>query len=233
MSFLRNIPTMVGHFLDLVYPPLCFSCNEILLPAEQIICAQCKLDLPVLENPLVIERIKNRLSDISPPYLCCFLYYKRGNMTQQLLYSFKYQGYEAVGLSLGRWFGGFMLKTIDISNIDLIVPIPLHKSKLKKRGFNQSAIIAKGISEMTGIPVQLDIVKRISKNKSQTKKSRFSRMMNVKEIFRVRNSPAIENKHVLLVDDVITTGSTIASCATVLLNAGAGSVSIASLAAAQ
>lgn len=233
MTYTGKIKRAFIHFLDLIYPPLCCSCKDLLLHKEVIICTQCKLDLPVLDNPVVMQRIRDRLMDINPRFLSCYLYYKKGNITQKLLHQFKYQGNEQLGLILGRWLGEHLASEVDTSQVDLIVPVPLHRSKLKKRGFNQSAVIAKAISEMTNLPCRKNAIARLSTNKSQTKKTRLNRMMDVRDIFEVHDPEILKGKHVLLVDDVITTGSTIASCATKILEAGADKVSLASLAAAQ
>jgi len=149
-----------------------------------------------------------------------------------LLYSFKYNGDVEVGEFLGRWFAGNILSKRVINDIDLIVPVPLHKNKKRERGFNQSEILARTLGSELNIQFKDPLI-RVDKTRTQTKKSKTERIFNVKDIFDVNDKASIKNKHILLLDDVITTGSTISSCALILLKNGAERVSVASLAMAR
>lgn len=232
--FLRQkLSGALRSFLALVYPNLCFGCDELLDEGEQLICTRCRMDLPVITNPETLERIHEKLADIDPGFVRAFLYFEKGNITQRLLHAFKYEGYERLGRALGQWYGEALKKDAGVSNVDMVVPVPLHVMKKMKRGFNQSNILAHEIADTLALPCRPGMIKRVTTTESQTRKSRFSRMMNVKQIFRISDARGLENAHVLLVDDVVTTGSTLAACAAVLKGAGARKVSVAALAAAK
>ena len=220
------------NFIDLIYPRLCSNCQDQLSESEKILCASCKSSLPILDYTSQHEIISSKFFDVNPKYSFCYLFYNKGNITQKLLYSFKYNGQIQVGEKLGRWFAHQISDYINTSEIDLITPVPLHRSKKRKRGFNQSEILALMLSEELNIKMT-NALKRLTSTSSQTKKSRVDRIFNVKDIFEVKNSKNIEGKHILIIDDVITTGSTIASCATTLLENGARAISVASLAIAR
>jgi len=218
--------------LDLIYPRLCYGCQSHLSETEYILCVYCKSSLPIIEYDKLYDSFISKFIDINPKYIFCFLLYNKGNITQKLLYSFKYNGDVEVGEFLGRWFAGNILSKRVINDIDLIVPVPLHKNKKRERGFNQSEILARTLGSELNIQFKDPLI-RVDKTRTQTKKSKTERIFNVKDIFDVNDKASIKNKHILLLDDVITTGSTISSCALILLKNGAERVSVASLAMAR
>ncbi|MCB0494601.1 MAG: ComF family protein [Cyclobacteriaceae bacterium] len=160
-----------------------------------------------------------------------FLFFKRKGITQKLLHEIKYNGNQKLAIDLGKTFGENCVKERLFQSIDLIIPVPLHKSKYRLRGYNQSELIAMGMADKLGAELDTAAVVRSVKTSTQTKKSRSERWKNVSEIFKA-NTNRLKGRHVLVVDDVVTTGATLESCAQSILDAGALDVSIACLALA-
>jgi len=161
-----------------------------------------------------------------------FLHFQKGGRLQNIIHNMKYKNIKEIGTFLGKLYG-YELKNIPNSNVDLIIPVPLHKSKLRKRGYNQSEYIARGISEVLNLPVNTNSIERYIASDSQTRKSRFERWENVKNVFKIVEPQSFIGKHVLLVDDVITTGATLEACARAILEIPGTKVSIATLAFAM
>jgi ComF family protein len=159
-----------------------------------------------------------------------FSYFNKGSRIRNLIHNLKYKGITEVGYELGKIYGLSLNSSDFMKDIDMIIPVPLHPAKERIRGFNQSEIISRGIADVTLLSVANKIVERISVSATQTKRSRYERWTNVEGIFSVKDPRMIEGKHVLLVDDVITTGSTIESCANELLKTDGVKVSVVALA---
>lgn len=160
-----------------------------------------------------------------------FLHFQKGNITQTLLHALKYKGRQDVGERLGQLFGN-ELSEAGYTGPEFIVPLPLHEARLRVRGYNQCDSMARGLKKALGIPIGHHMVERVLSNSTQTNKSRFDRWLNVERIFTVPQPNKIAGKHILLIDDVITTGSTLEACGHCMLDAGARAVSIATLASA-
>jgi len=161
-----------------------------------------------------------------------FLFFSKGNTVQHLMHCLKYKNNKEVGIILGKVYGYELKKTEIYSSVDKIIPVPLHPKKLKLRGYNQSEMISKGLSESMGIPVETEVLIKNTATDSQTHKTRFNRWENVSEVFALQNTEKVENQHLLLVDDVVTTGATIESCTGLLLTIKNVRVSLATLACA-
>lgn len=159
-----------------------------------------------------------------------FTYYNKGSRIRKLIHNLKYKGIKEIGYELGRIYGLSLKSSGFTEDIDLIIPVPLHPSKERLRGFNQSEIISQGIADVTGLAVDTDSLARITISATQTKRSRYERWTNVESIFKVTDPQLITGRHILLVDDVITTGSTIESCANELLKIEGVRVSVAAIA---
>jgi len=159
-----------------------------------------------------------------------FSYYNKGSRIRNLIHNLKYRGIKEIGYELGRIYGALLKSSGFTDDIDIIIPVPLHLSKMQKRGFNQCDLISEGLAIVTGLPVSKGSLARISISATQTKRSRYDRWTNVEGIFEVTDPECIRNKHILLVDDVITTGSTIESCANELLKVEGVKVSVVALA---
>ncbi len=226
--------TLIASLGQILFPNLCVCCYEYLSQQEESICDLCLFTLPIFElgyqkdNPLA-RKFWGRLNvEIAFAHLV----YKSTTNVKQLLNELKYNGNITLGIEMGKWLGDALLKSKQFTKIDYIIPIPLHPTRQKFRGYNQSELLGQGVSQVMNIPMLTDIVARERYNKTQTKKRRYERYINSQELFRVRIPEQIEGKHILLLDDVITTGSTMESCGEVLLDVNNLTLSLASLAVA-
>ena len=161
------------------------------------------------------------------------LYFRKGAKVQNLIHNLKYNGRTDVGVLLGNMLGERLKASVLYESVDLIVPVPLHRKKYKQRGYNQCTFIAERMAEKMEIAFSEEILLRNHATESQTKKSRYNRYENMQDVFKVNDQARIVGKHILLVDDVITTGATLEACANELLSSGAAKVSIAALAFAE
>lgn len=227
MSILRDLKT-------LVLPPLCPICGAPMHEGEGELCVLCRVTAPLTSfyeqaaNPL-----SDRLRDQFPfRHACALLWFIPGSPWQKAIHSFKYRARYRTAYLLGRWLGREMLQGGLYGSVDVVVPVPLHPLRLLRRGYNQSEYIARGISKELSIPVYPRALKRLRNNPSQTTRRDEQRWENVDRLFAVRRD--LSGKHILLVDDVVTTGSTLISCAETLdRNLTDVRISIAALAASQ
>lgn len=224
-SFLNNV-------LHLLYPNLCVSCNKNLIENERYLCLGCQFVLPETNNHLNKENEVEKTLWGRIPFerAFSFLFFNQQGMTQKLLHELKYKGNEELATFLGEIYAQRIKKTVENHRIDAIAAIPLHSSRLKKRGYNQSLAFANGISNLLEIENLSSALVRTKATDTQTKKSRTERWENVSSIFEVADARLLENKHILLVDDVITTGATIESCAKEIIKSSNCTISIASIA---
>lgn len=223
---------LLQSFLALFYPNLCAGCSKILSSPEEVICINCWSDLP--KSFQYKDKANHTAKLFWGRYplenaFSTFLYYK-GNSLQNMVYDLKYRGNQKIGELLGKEIG----KEVLLSNIriDLVIPVPLHPAKLQKRGYNQALSIAKGIQQILSCELDTSSLIRQVNTDSQTRKSKFDRWENVKEIFKLENKLQLEGKHILLVDDVITTGSTIEGCCHTLGQASGVRISVVAIASA-
>ena len=202
-----------------------------LMFGEKIICTECLIHLPrsnyhrFEDNPVA----KVFWGRIQIDNATAFYVFEKGSKYQKLIHKMKYKGQKEIGFELGKMFGEDLNSTT-FQSIDKIIPVPLHPRKLKKRGFNQAELIARGLAESMNKPVEVKSLNRVVANPTQTRKTRIERWENVSGIFKVHDPESIENKHVLLVDDVLTTGSTLEACANAFTGIPGTIVSIAVLA---
>jgi len=222
----------IEDLLSLVFPEICNACGKPLYKHESIICNYCKVKLPYTNFHLQTENPIEKIfwGRVPIEKAGAFLYFHKGNRVQQLMHRFKYNGKKEIGELIGSIYGFELNKNNFLHNINLIVPVPLHPEKQKKRGYNQSESFAIGISKTTKIPCNIQVLVRAVASSTQTKKNRFERWQNVETIFQVNNIDQIQNKHILLVDDVITTGATVEACALNLLKSANCKVSFLALA---
>lgn len=203
---------------DLFLPRLCAVCDRRLCTEEAAICASCLKDMPRTnyhlkkQNPCE-ELFYGRIPQSSLGRATAWFHYERESPYKQILWHLKYGGQAETGRTAGRIMSKELLRDAFFEGIDLIIPVPLAEKKRRQRGYNQSHFIAKGISEITGLPVITDCLRRITSNESQTHKNRVERHLNVEGIFEAANGHLLEGKHVLLVDDVMTSGATLLACA--------------------
>ncbi len=229
-----NTSGMFDAFLSLFFPSICLSCSKSLLNGEDCICTYCRYHLPQTiyhlekENPL----IQHFWGKVPIHSAAAYYFFQKGEKVQHLLHQLKYQGRKEIGVKLGEIYGFDLKQSTLFNTVDLVIPVPLYLKKEKKRGYNQSTTFAQGLSKSMGITTDTDTLARVKHSETQTKKNRFSRWENVHEIFVIREGIHLENKHVLLVDDVITTGATIEACAQELNKIKNIKISIASIACA-
>lgn len=223
----------VNALFHLVYPENCIYCGLSLGVHESILCSRCEFRLPFTgfhqqaDNPVEVL-FWGRTELVSATSL---LYFQKGEMVQQLIHKLKYHRRGHIGVYLGYLLGQQLKKSDRFNQIGKVLPVPLHPEKIKLRGYNQSAMIARGVARAMDIKMDFSSLLRTEHSKTQTKKSRYERWENVSKIFELSPSyNSLENNHVLLVDDVITTGSTIEACVNTLNQISDIRVSVASLA---
>lgn len=204
----------------LFFPSICYACGAALYEDIEHICLQCRYEIPrahpyaINENP--VDKLFWGRFDFERAM--SFIKFQKGGKVQSLIHNFKYKGRKKIGISLGKWAASELKEHGFFDGIDMIIPLPIHKKKLKIRGYNQSFYIAEGISTITQIPIHPKLIFKKINTESQTKKKRFKRWENVKASFQLnqKNSQKASDLHLLLVDDVVTTGATIEACAKVL-----------------
>jgi ComF family protein len=219
-------------FISLLFPRLCYGCGNHLLRNEKIICTECFVLIPRTNYHLKKDNPVAQLfwGRCMIEKAASFSYYTKDSRIRKLIHNLKYKGIREIGLELGKIYALSLKASGFLEGIDLIIPVPLHPSKKKKRGFNQSEYISAGISEISGVPLDTFALIRCKSSDTQTKKSRYTRWTNVEGIFRVMDQERLKGCNVLLVDDVITTGSTLEACATEILKIENAKVSVVSLA---
>jgi ComF family protein len=229
MKVAENI---IHSFSHLFFPHNCVGCGSDLVDMEQLLCLQCLDELPFIhfslhDNNPVEKIFRGR---ISVEHAMSLLYFTKDAALQQVLHQFKYRGKKEIGLFFGRMMGNALGQSGYFNAIDGLVPLPLFASREKKRGYIQATVLCEGIAEITGIPVLKHAIIRTSATETQTHKNRIRRWQNMEGKFELLDIASLQNKHVLLIDDVVTTGATLESCAAELLHAPGVRVSIATLA---
>lgn len=217
--------------LNLLFPKVCVGCKEQLVKGEDVLCMNCVHALPMAAfHKTGSEFLKDKFyGRFLVENATAIIHFQKRGLTQELLHSLKYRGRKEISYFFGKWLGAELSEIDAYKNIEMVVPVPLHKQKLKKRGFNQVEGFGKELALALNIPYRDDILIKISKSGSQVFKTRVLRF-EAEEEFSVQNLGDIKNKHLLLVDDIITTGATLEKCALQLLKAENVSISIATIA---
>ncbi|MFI5172413.1 MAG: ComF family protein [Chitinophagales bacterium] len=220
---------------DIIYPDLCLACSEPLKRHEKVLCIKCQLELPKTDHVEYVENpvAKKFWGKVQIEYAMALYHFHKSSRIQQLMHELKYKGRKDVGTRLGNLLGFHVKQYKLFTTVDYITSVPLHKDKQIKRGYNQSSIIGEGLSEILLKPFNGNLLRRKLFTETQTKKSRIERWDNVKDIFEIANAAMIANKHILIVDDVITTGSTLEACAVEIKKIEGSMVSIAAIAHAE
>ena len=220
--------------IHLFYPHLCIGCGSDLLPTHELLCFECIDELPhtgyesIQGNP--IEKIFYGRIPVATAH--AGFYFAKGALIQQLIHELKYRGNKDIGPYLGRLMGERMLPGGRFGDIDYLIPLPLAEEKEFRRGFNQAELICTGLSDSMNIPVLRKNITRIRYTETQTKKHRAERWENVSGSFFVTDPGILTGKHIMLVDDVITTGATFEACAAAVSASADTRISIAALAVA-
>ncbi len=229
---MKLIQHTVDDLLHLFFPHVCVGCGTDAIGKSAVLCVRCLHRLPVTnfhqhaENP--VEKIfRGRIPVFAAS---SFLYFSKDSLVQRLLHQLKYKGNKELGRVLGRMMGAVLNESPHIGAIDLLVPLPLHPAKEKKRGYNQALVLCEGMAEAMGVPVCAEAVGKALQTESQTHKNRIDRWQNMEGRFILKDPSVLRGKHVLLVDDVVTTGATLEACGSELWHGGIDSLSIATLA---
>lgn len=225
MQFLKDI-------IGLFYVNLCVSCHKPLVTNESVLCTLCKHDLPVIDF-LNEEKSKVKATfsgRIPVKEAVSFLLFREGGITQKLIHELKYKDKQEIGNLLGCWFGQQLKDNEMFTNVDYIVPVPLHSKRKTERGYNQITTFGQALSNELKLAYKPNILQRISSTKTQTVKQRFERFSNTNTQFLLTDTTIFKNKHVLLIDDVITTGATLEACCNELLKTKNIVISIATIA---
>ena len=220
------------RLLDLISPRLCVVCGQRLTVSEEIICSKCNFHLPrtgFQQDPYENEMAKLFWHQIPIERATALFYYEAHSETANILYELKYKNRPDIGEVVGRLVAKELQPSGFFDGIDGIVPIPLAKKRQRQRGYNQSQEIACGISEITNLPIYNKAVRRNVFEGSQTNKGRWERNENVEKVFEMTDETAIRGKHLLIIDDVVTTGATVIACAKELCKAGNVKVSVLAL----
>jgi ComF family protein len=222
-------------FLGLLYPNLCNGCRKPIYFGESIICTSCLFDIPYTDDYLHAEsRVAKQLwARIQFEEAMALLIFTKGSRVQSLLHQLKYRGRKDLGHLLGTMIADKLVLSQQFKEIHLIIPVPIHRLKLIQRGYNQSLCIAEGIASVLHCQVNTTALLKVRETATQTHKGRLSRNENMENVFEVAKPLELIGKHVLLVDDVITTGATIEACGIELWKAGISNLSIASVAFAD
>ena len=225
MKYLYNL-------LHLFFPKICITCNTQLLISEKLICTPCRHDLPIIcYKDLKNNKIKNAfLGRIPIEKAISFLFYRKEGKAKKIIHSLKYKGNQEVGHFIGEWFGNMLKESNEFKTIDHIVPVPLHNKKLKQRGYNQLTTFGKTLSKQLNSNYKPNVLIRTSASKTQTFKQRVERFSNSDTKFNLRDLDLFKNKHILLIDDVITTGATLEACCKELLRVENIKISIVTMA---
>jgi len=228
---MMRVKEIKDALLQLVFPHICSGCGNDLLNNESSLCLHCISSLPETNfamhanNPA--EKIfwgRLPIAAASAQY-----YFTKESLIQHLMHQFKYRGNQDLGMQLGRLMGQALSQTSRFNYLDGLVPLPLFSAKERKRGFNQAAVLCEGISEILKIPVLKNVIIRTQHTETQTQKGRIERWENIEGKFQLINNKLINNKHILLIDDVITTGATLEACGHELVKGENVTLSIATL----
>jgi ComF family protein len=224
--------SLLDDFISLLFPNICACCGNSLWKHEEIICTYCDFHLPKTNFHLEQDNPASRTfwGRARIESATAYYYFNKGNKVQRLIHLLKYKGRKDIGIFLGEKQGLLLKNSPLFTTVEVIIPVPLHKKKLMKRGYNQSEQFAVGLGKSMNLPVNPYILSRQKYTETQTKKSRFGRWQNVSEMFALENSILLEGKHILLVDDVITTGATLESCIKTLSAIPGIKISVAAIA---
>lgn len=224
------------RLLDLISPRLCVICGHRLSVTEEVICSKCNLHLPrTFFQQAPYENVMAKLfwGQIPVERAAALFYFEAHAETANIIYELKYRNHPEIGEVMGRMMARELQSTGFFDGIDAIVPVPLAKKRQRQRGYNQSVEIARGVSAVTGLPIYNKVVRRTVFEGSQTNKGRWERNENVEKVFELADDDNIDGKHLLIIDDVVTTGATVIACAKELVRAGDVKVSVLALGLAK
>lgn len=220
--------------INLFFPHCCIVCGTPLIQGEEFLCTRCNINLPRTNYHLLPENPIEKMfwGKVDLVHASSYVFYHRGSELRKIVRRMKYTGQKEVGQAMGRFMASELFTSGFFEGIDILIPVPLHPKKLKKRGYNQSEWLAKGIAVITGLPILSSAVARVKNVETQTHKTPFERWENVENIFVLQHPEEIKGKHLLLIDDVLTTGATVLSCMYALSEAEDIKISLLTMAVA-
>ncbi len=217
---------------SVLFPRLCFGCNVRLYRGEQFLCTFCRNQVPLTEYSFneenAVDRIFYGRTDVKKA--SAFLYFSEKGIVQNLIHKLRYEKQEEIGRFIGDWYGCEIAEKSDLQNVDYVVPVPLHKKKLKKRGYNQVSLFASSLAHHLQAGYLPGVLIKTAHTRTQTRKQRISRSEITDDLFLLTDKQILNGKHILLVDDVITTGATIEACARAIHQSQSVQLSVASMA---
>jgi ComF family protein len=223
---------MFENLINVLFPKVCLGCNSHLLSNENVICTFCRHEIPLTNHHLNPENeaIKKFYGKIPVEFATTLVYFHKKGIVQEMIHNLKYRGHEEIGTVLGEWQAE-QLKTLPVLNaFNEIIPVPLHKKRLKERGYNQVSSFGLALSKKLKINYNPNILSRSVYSKTQVKKNLLNRTEVLEHIFEVNFSEKDHNKHFLLIDDVLTTGSTLEACGRELLKIPGAKISVVCMA---
>lgn len=226
---------MLQHLLNLFFPKSCAGCYTILLSDEKVICTQCRHEIPLTNQHLIVDNeiMQKFYGRIPLEFGAALLYFHKKGIVQEMIHLLKYKGHEEISELVGNWYGAILKEVELMKEVDFIIPVPLHKKRLKERGYNQVEGFGKSLSAILDIPYDDQLLFRKLHTKTQTKKDLLGRADVIATVFDVAASQEHQNKHFLLIDDVITTGSTLEACSKALLKIPGAKISVVCMAMAH
>ncbi len=226
---------MFQSVLNLFFPKACAGCNSILLSDEKVICTSCRHEIPLTNHHKTLnnEVFNKFYGRIDLEFAAAMFYFHKKGIVQEMIHKLKYKGHQEIGQLIGDWYAEELKSITEIKSVDYIIPVPLHKKRLKERGYNQITTFGKTLSTNLNIPFNDSILVRNVYSKTQTKKTFLGRSEVIESVFGVSFDESHHNKHFLLIDDVITTGSTLEACCRELIKIPGAKVSIVCMAMTQ
>lgn len=226
---------MVKNLLNLFFPKICEACNNVLKDNELVICLKCRHELPItnfhFDNPEAVKKVLyGRVQLVNATAL---LHFSKKGLVQQLLHNLKYRGHENISEFFGNWLGAELKAIDDYRSIDVVIPVPLHPSKMRNRGYNQVTKFASSLAKELDVSFNDEVLVKTRNTKTQVFKNRLKRWTDDRGLFRITEDQSLKGKHILLVDDIITTGATVEACAAVLLKIEKIKISLATMAIAD
>lgn len=226
---------MWHHLLNLFFPKSCVGCQSFLLSEEKVICTQCRHEVPLTNHHKITDNeiFQKFYGRIPLEYGSALFYFHKKGIVQEMMHQLKYKGQEEIGAVIGNWYSGELKDLEPIKNIDCIIPVPLHRKRLRERGYNQVEAFGQTLSANLKIPYDNGLLYRKRHTKTQTKKDLLGRADMISTVFDIHFSEHYQGKHFLLIDDVLTTGSTLEACSRALLKIPDAKISIVCMAMAH
>ena len=230
--YFSKLSNIINDINTVLLPRLCFGCNVQLYRGEQLLCTLCRNQIPLTEYNFIEQNAVDTIfyGRIDIKKAAAFLFYSDQGIVKNLIHFLKYKNQPQLGQFLGDWYGQILKERNALNHIDIVIPVPLHKKKLKKRGYNQVSGFAKRIAAHINASYMEHILVKTANTRTQTKKNRFYRWRGMPDLYKVTHPEFLYNKNVLLIDDVITTGATIETCARAIKKAKGVSISVAAMA---